>query len=53
MKIGFPPVRTSFTRFVLNPIAAIAIIMKNLLSSLIGAVTVAGSAKTVVTTEAK
>ena len=52
MKIGFPPVLTSFTRFVLNPMAAIAIIIKNLLSSLIGAVTVTGRENTVVMIEA-
>ena len=33
---GFPPVLTSFTILVFKPIAAIAITMKNLLSSFIG-----------------
>lgn len=36
ISIGFPPVLTSFTILVLIPIAAIAIIIKNLLSSLNG-----------------
>ena len=50
MRIGLPPVRTSLTMLVLKPIAAIAMTMRNLESSLMGAVTAAGSAKTVVTT---
>ena len=42
MRMGLPPVRTSLTRLVLKPIAAIAMTMKNLESSLMGAVTAAG-----------
>ena len=52
VKIGFPPVLTSLTIFVLRPIAAIAMTIRNLLSSLSGSVTAAGSWNTVVTTEA-
>ena len=52
VSMGFPPVLTSFTIFVFSPMAAMAMIMKNLLSSLSGLVTAAGSWKTVVTTEA-
>ena len=37
IKIGFPPLFTSFTIFVLNPIAAIAIMIKNFETSFIGA----------------
>ena len=33
-KIGFPPVLTSFTKLVFNPMALIAITIKNLLSCL-------------------
>ncbi len=36
---GLPPVLTSFTIFVFNPIATIAHMIKNLLSSLIGSKT--------------
>ena len=36
IKIGLPPVFTNFTRLVLRPIAAIAIMIRNLLNSLIG-----------------
>ena len=50
MRIGLPPVRTSLTMSVLKPIAAMAMMMKNLLSSLMGAVASAGRAKTVVMT---
>ena len=52
VKIGFPPVFTRLIIFVFNPIAAIAIIIKNLLSSLSGMVIEAGSWKIVVTTDA-
>ena len=36
MRIGFPPVRISLTILLLRPMAAIAMMMKNLLSSLSG-----------------
>ena len=52
INIGLPPVLTSLTIFVFIPMAAIAITIKNLLSSLIGSVIVAGSENTVVTTAA-
>ena len=52
IKIGFPPVFTSLTIFVLNPIATIAITMKNLLKSFNGVVTLTGKEHTVVTTDA-
>lgn len=53
--IGFPPVFTNFTISVFSPIAAIAITIKNLLSSLNGAKKDVGTPKltaTVVMTEA-
>ena len=53
MKIGWAPLFTSLTIFVFNPIAAIAITIKNLLRSLIGAVILPGRLKTVVITEAR
>ena len=52
VKMGFPPVLTSLMIFVFSPIAAIAMTMRNLLSSFSGAVTSAGSWNTVVTTDA-
>ena len=52
VKIGFPPVFINLTIFVFSPMAAIAMTIRNLLSSLSGAVTSAGSWNTVVTTEA-
>ena len=55
IRIGFPPVRTSFTILVFRPIAAIAMIMKNLESSLKGEKTEASTPRetdTVVITEA-
>ena len=51
--MGFPPVLTNLTISVLRPIAAIAMMMKNLLSSFKGLVIVAGRLKTVVTTDAR
>jgi hypothetical protein len=45
--IGFPPDFTSFTMFVFKPIAAIARMIKNLLSSLNGVNTAAGTPKLV------
>ena len=53
MKMGFPPVLTNLTISVLRPIAAIAMMMKNLLSSFKGLVIVAVRLKTVVTTDAR
>lgn len=53
MKIGLAPLLTNFTILVLRPIAAIAITIKNLLNSLIGAVTVPDRLKTVVITDAR
>ena len=53
VKIGLPPVLTSLTILVFKPIAAIAMIIRNLLNSFSGAVTLVGSWKTVVTTEAR
>ncbi len=52
-KIGLPPLFTNFTILVFNPIAPIAITIKNLLNSLIGAVVVFGKLKTVVIIDAK
>lgn len=55
IRIGFPPVLTNFTMSVFNPMAAIAIMMKNLLNSLNGEKTEAGTpaaTATVVMTEA-
>ena len=48
--MGLPPFLTSSTISVLKPMAAMAITIKNFDSSLMGAVTVAGSWNTVVTT---
>lgn len=45
MAIGLPPFLTSLTMLVFSPIAAIAMMMKNLLSSLMGAKKEAGSPK--------
>ena len=50
MKMGLPPVLTSLTTSVLKPMAAIAMTMKNLDKVLMGAVTAAGKANTVVMT---
>ena len=50
MRIGLPPVRTSLTMLVLKPMAAMAMMMKNFESSLMGAVTADGRANTVVMT---
>lgn len=47
MKMGLPPVRTSFTMSVFRPMAAIAIMMKNLLSSLNGENTLPGTPRAV------
>lgn len=52
MKIGFVPVFIRETMFVLRPMAAIAMTIKNLLRSFNGLVTVPGRAKTVVITDA-
>ena len=52
VNMGFAPVFTSFTMLVLSPIAAIAIIIRNLLKSFKGAIASAGSWNTVVTTDA-
>jgi len=52
VKIGFPPVLISFTIFVFNPMADMAITIKNLLRSLIGAVISNERLNTVVTTDA-
>ena len=52
-RIGFIPVFTSVTRFVLVPMAAMAIMIKNLLKSFSGPVTAAGRWNTVVSTEAR
>lgn len=43
MRMGLPPVRMSFTRSVFSPMAAMARMMKNLLSSLTGEKTEAGT----------
>lgn len=43
VKIGFTPVFTSCMMFVFSPIAAIAMMIRNVLSCLSGAVTVVGS----------
>ena len=51
-RMGLPPVRTRCTMLVFRPMAAMAMMMKNLLSSLSGAVTAAGSWNRVVTTDA-
>lgn len=45
--IGLPPVLTNVTIFVFRPMAAIAMMIKNLLSSLSGPVTAAGRRNTV------
>lgn len=52
VNMGLAPVFTSFTMFVLSPIAAIAIIIRNLLKSFSGAVVSDGRRNTVVTMEA-
>lgn len=52
VKIGFPPVFISFMIFVFMPMAAIAMTIRNLLSSLSGSVTAVGSWNMVVTTDA-
>ena len=52
-RIGLPPVFKSLTMFVFNPIADIAMMIKNLLKSLIGAVMLVGRLNTVVITEAR
>ncbi|MFA7074498.1 MAG: hypothetical protein WC234_04845, partial [Endomicrobiaceae bacterium] len=46
INIGFEPVFTSLTMFVFKPIAAIAIIMKNLLNSLVLSVNIGDKSKT-------
>ena len=51
--MGLPPLFTSLTMSVLRPMALMAMTMRNLESILSGAVMVAGSAKTVVTTLAR
>ena len=53
VKMGLPPVFISLTIFVFRPMAAIAMMMRNLLRSLSGAVTSAGSWKSVVIMEAR
>ena len=50
--IGFSPVLISLTKFVFNPIADMAMTIKNLLIFLIGAVTLIGRLKIVVTNDA-
>ena len=55
-RIGLPPVLISLTMLLLRPIAAIAMMMQNLLSSLSGAKIPAGTPElraTVVITEAR
>ena len=52
MKIGLAPLLISLTILVFNPMAAIAMIIKNLLNSFNGAVTVPGRLNTVVMTDA-
>ena len=52
VKIGFPPVLTSCTMLVFIPTAAMAMMMRNLLRSFSGPVTLAGSWHTVVMTAA-
>lgn len=47
IKIGFPPVLTRFTIFVFKPIAAMAIIIKNLDKSFNGVKTSIGTPKAV------
>ena len=51
VKIGFVPVFINFTILVFSPMAAMAMTIRNLLSSLSGAVTSAGRPKTVVMTD--
>ena len=53
VRIGLVPVLMSFIILVFRPMAAIAMIIRNLLSSFNGAVTPTGRRKTVVTTDAR